>query len=110
MSITYSACVFVAFSIQEGMRMLLTVILSQPARQYFSKFFRKKDDFSKKLLNIIFVFWFYLHVPETYLILRRPKWDMIIKIYWPSCKVPVILVRLQWNLNILDRIAKNTEI
>jgi len=30
-------------------------------------------------------------------------------VYRPSCKVPVILVRLSWNLNLLDRLSKNTK-
>jgi len=31
-------------------------------------------------------------------------------IYRYSCKVPAILVRFYWNLNILDRFSKNTQI
>jgi len=35
---------------------------------------------------------------------------MIIYVYWPSCKVPFILVRLYWKFNFLDRLSKNTQI
>jgi len=30
--------------------------------------------------------------------------------YWSSCKVPVILVRFEWNLYFFNTFSKNTEI
>jgi len=48
----------------------------------------------KKLLNINSVFWFSLQIlSTTVLILRWTERDMIINVYWSSCKVPFILVR-----------------
>ena len=35
---------------------------------------------------------------------------MIMNVYWYSRKERVILVKLQWNLNFVDRFMKNTEI
>jgi len=44
------------------------------------------------------------------LILRRAERDMIKNVYWASCKVLVILVRLWWNFHFLGRFSKSTQI
>jgi len=35
---------------------------------------------------------------------------MIKNLYWSSCKTPVIIVRVWWNWNFVDKCSKNTQI
>jgi hypothetical protein len=44
---------------------------------------------------------------KTFFILWKNERDMIVNVYWCLCKVLVILVRLQWNSNFLERFSKN---
>ena len=58
----------------------------------------------KKLLNTKYVFGFSLQLlSEISLILRRTERDVIRNVYRSACKVRVFLVRLWWNLNLLQR-------
>ena len=47
---------------------------------------------------------------KTLLILRRILWEIIVNVHRSSCKLPVILVRFQSNMNFLNRFSKNTQI
>ena len=40
---------------------------------------------------------------------KRIERDMLKNIYWYSCKVPVLLLRLQRNLNFLDKYSQNIQ-
>ena len=76
-----------------------------PVRLYniFPHYLINGTIFGKKLLNIKCVFWFSLQIlSETFLILRRIQCDIIINVYRSSCKVPVILVRIEWKLKFLN--------
>jgi hypothetical protein len=78
------------------------------ALQYFSTCSYKRHDFrKKKILNIKYFFWFSLQLlSETFLILSRIKLDTIINVHKSSCKVPVVLLIFEWNLNSLDKFRK----
>jgi len=63
-------------------------------------------------LNLKCMFWFSLQIlSEAVLILKRTERDIIKKNpYRSSCKVPAVLVKLQWNLNFLSRFLENVQI
>jgi hypothetical protein len=112
--ITYSACVYVCILIIHNVKLLRLTMLSPVtclSLPHFPTLSHKRYYFGKKLLNIKFVFWYSLQLlPETFLILRRSERDTIIRVYWFPCKVPVILVTFEWNLNFLNRFSKSTQI
>jgi hypothetical protein len=81
-----------------------------PARLYsiFPRHLIKGIVFEKRvIMHKMCLFIFSLTFSVTFLILRRTKRDIMKNVYWSSCKVHDILVRLYWNLNFLDRFSKS---
>jgi predicted AAA+ superfamily ATPase len=70
-------------------------IVACPGLKYFSTAYHKRHNFwEKKVTEHQSVFWFYLQIlSETFLIIRRNRWDLIKNVYRSPCKVPVIIVR-----------------
>ena len=94
-SITYSECVFVALGIQHAKR-ICCIILSSVAclpPLYFSTLPHRRHDFwGKKLSSTKCVFWFYQPIlSETFLILIRTEWGIVINVHRSSCTVPLFL-------------------
>ena len=59
------------------------------ALQYFSILSHKRHDRKKKLLDMKCVFWFSLHLSETFLILSRLEQDMFKNLYFLHVKYPL---------------------
>ena len=80
-----------------------------PTVHCFSTLSHTRHDFRNKILNIKCVFWFSLQcLSEIFLIRRRIQRYVIRNVCWHSCKFPVILDILHWNVNFLNSVSKNT--
>ena len=70
------------------MRSILLSCVVCPFVHIFPHYLINGTIFGKKkvLLNIQCVFWFSIQIlSETFLILGRTEWDIIINVYWSSC-------------------------
>ena len=109
--IRISECVFVASGIQHAICMHPIVICDLSGCIIFFPMSYKRHDFRKTLLNIKYVLWISLPpLTETFVILRINWRATIMNGHRSSCNVPVIVVRLQSNLNFLDIFSKNVQI
>ena len=81
-----------------------------PLYSIFPNYLVNGTNFGRTLLNTN-VFWLSVRLlSEAFLIRRRTERDVIQNVRQSACEVPVILVRVQWNLNFLARFSKNTQI
>ena len=77
---------------------------------YFSTLSHKRHNLWKKI-NLKCLFLFSLQIlSETFLILRRIRRAIITNVHRYSHKVPVTLVRFEWNLNFLNRFLADPQI
>jgi predicted transcriptional regulator len=112
--ITHSECVFVALVIQYAKRMrhIILPYAVCPVLPYFSTLFHQRCDFRKKVTE----YWTCVFVVSTvftwstvYLILRTIQTGATINVLKSSSKVPVIVVRVQYNVRLNDRFSTNPQ-
>jgi hypothetical protein len=94
----FGECVSVALDIHHAARMRHIFVCGLPGSTMLSPHYLINGTiFEEKVLNTTCVFRLSLQLLcEKFLVLRRTERDMIInvRVYWSSCKVPVILVRV----------------
>jgi hypothetical protein len=64
----------------------------------------------KVIVHKMYVFIFSVNLSETFLILRRIHWDVVISVCTSSCKVPIILAHVNETWIPLTYFWKNTQI
>ena len=103
------SCVSVAVGIQHTSAILPSVTC--PVLQHFSTLPRKQRDFRKNIIeHKMCVLIFSTIVSKEVHSKIKCERNVIIDIYWSSCKVTINLVRFYRNLNLLDRFSKNIHI
>ena len=112
LNITYSECVC-SLGYPACKEHALCFVLSSVASlilQYFCSLSCKWHKFWRNIIEYkIFDMIFSTNLSETFCILRIIQQD-IINVLKFSCKLPIMLVRLQRNLNFRDRFSKNTQV
>jgi hypothetical protein len=93
--VTYSESVVVGVGVQHAVRMRhIFICVPSDSRTFLSRHLVSGTIVRGKLLNVKMVCWFCLQLlSETFLILIRTGRVMIINVYWPSLKLPLILYR-----------------
>jgi len=76
------------------------------APQYFSTLSHKRNDFrEKKILHIKGVLIFSTNFVWSISHNEKNQRDITTHVHRSTCKIPVIIIRLYWNLNFLDRFS-----
>ena len=99
----------VALVIQNAKRMRCMILSMVWLYHIFPHYLKNGTIFGKKSLNIKCVLIYYTTVFDTLLVLRRIKRD-IRNVHAASGTVPIILVKVQQNLNFLHRLSQKAQI
>jgi hypothetical protein len=86
-------CSFIFIQHKKCMRRIILSSVVCPVLPYTSTLSHKRRDVWENVLNIRYVFWFFLQrFSETFICVRTQR-DTTINVHRSSCKVPFILVR-----------------